>query len=201
MFCDDDDDDDEERKGKGKGMKRTHSVGAILHGHRPPKFRDRNVFATLLFGIFCVVVFEMVFLFFVVSKRDQKNTTTTTTTQTTRRRGGNRRELPFALTSSHAGASNTNEMVCVPSIERDAKPCEPAVRMQRFDTVVAAVKPTCANKLALISLRQYVNPRRIIVVTTEKRFCEKFKTARWDRVFPRGRVRGWSDERENRERD
>ena len=49
--------------------------------------------------------------------------------------------------------------------------------MQRFDTVVAAVKPTCANKLALISLRQYVNPRRIIVVTTEKRFCEKFKTA------------------------
>ena len=165
---------------EGKGMKRTHSVGAILHGHRPPKFRDRNVFATLLFGIFCVVVFEMFFLFFVVSKRDQEHhhlSTTTTTIQTTRRNGGNRRELPFALTSSHAGASNTNEMVCVPSIERDAKPCEPAVQMQRFDTVVAAVKPTCANKLALISLRQYVNPRRIIVVTTEKRFCEKFKTA------------------------
>ena len=181
MFCDDDDDDDEGRKGKERkgNMKRTHSVGAILHGHRPPKFRDRNVFATLLFGIFCVVVFEMFFLFFVVSKRDQKehHHHLSTTTQTTRRRGGNRRELPFALTSAHAGASNTNEMVCVPSIERDAKPCEPAVRMQRFDTVVAAVKPTCANKLALISLRQYVNPRRIIVVTTEKRFCEKFKTA------------------------
>ena len=48
--------------------------------------------------------------------------------------------------------------------------------MRELDRWFAA-KPTCANKLALISLRQYVNPRRIIVMTTEKRFCEKFKTA------------------------
>ena len=49
-------------------MKRTASVGAILHGHRPVKFRDRNVFATLLFGIFCVVVFEMMFFVFFSSR-------------------------------------------------------------------------------------------------------------------------------------
>ena len=110
----------------------------------------------------------MFFLFFVVSKRDQKPTFDD---DADGRRGGNRRELPFALTSAHAGASNTNEMVSQYR-SSEAQTVRTSRWMQRFDTVVAAVKPTCANKLALISLRQYVNPRRIIVVTTEKRFCE-----------------------------
>jgi hypothetical protein len=155
-------------------MKRTASVGAILHGHRPPKFRDRNVLATLMFGIFCVVVFEIFFLAF----------TARSMTSDTRDSSNSRRELPFVggrykknsggdASSSFSFSSNQ----CLPSIEAGAKPCPAAVPMQKFDALVVAVKPTCANKLALMSLRQYVNPRRIIVVTTKKAFCEKFKTA------------------------
>ena len=146
-------------------MKRTASVGAILHGHRPVKFRDRNVFATLLFGIFCVVVFEMMFFVFFSSRE---------------RTSGSRRsrpELPFERTNNEVVMSSSSKS-CLPSIEPNAKPCPPAVAMMReLDALVVAAKPTCANKLALMSLRQYANPRRIIVVTTESRFCEKFKTA------------------------
>ena len=146
-------------------MKRTASVGAILHGHRPVKFRDRNVFATLLFGIFCVVVFEMMFFVF-FSSRER--------TSGSRR---SRRELPFERTNNEVVMSSSSKS-CLPSIEPNAKPCPPEVAMMReLDALVVAAKPTCANKLALMSLRQYANPRRIIVVTTERRFCEKFKTA------------------------
>jgi hypothetical protein len=154
-------------------MKRTASVGAILHGHRPPKFRDRNVLATLTFGIFCVVVFEIFFL-----------ACTNRTLSMTSTENGNdgRRELPFVggrynknINGDHPSSFSSSQ--CLPSIEAGAKPCPAAVPMQKFDALVVAVKPTCANKLALMSLRQYVNPRRIIVVTTEKTFCEKFKTA------------------------
>ena len=146
-------------------MKRTASVGAILNGHRPVKYRDRNVFATLLFGIFCVVVFEMMFFVF-FSSRER--------TSGSRR---SRRELPFERTNNEVVMSSSSKS-CLPSIEPNAKPCPPEVAMMReLDALVVAAKPTCANKLALMSLRQYANPRRIIVVTTERRFCEKFKTA------------------------
>ena len=66
---------------------------------------------------------------------------------------------------------------CLPSIEPNAKPCPPEVAMMRRVGRCLVVKNRMARISSLMSLRQYANPRRIIVVTTERRFCEKFKTA------------------------
>ena len=91
-------------------MKRTASVGAILHGHRPVKFRDRNVFATLLFGIFCVVVFEMMFFVF-FSSRER--------TSGSRR---SRRELPFERTNNEVVMSSSSKWLAVDRTKRETVP-------------------------------------------------------------------------------
>jgi len=88
-----------------------------------------------------------------------------------------RKELPFS-TADGQTSSSSSSTTCYPSIEKNAKVCRPEREiLNDLDVVTVAAKPTCANKLALISLRQYVNPRRIVVITTERKFCEKFVKA------------------------
>ena len=124
MFCDDDDDDDDdERRGGGEREYENHALGRGDSPRAPTADRDRNVAVTV--GGRVPVVFEMVFLFFVVSATKR----TFDDDARRGRRGQNRRELPFALTSSHAGASNANEMAREASIS-DNDGGEPAVRIK-----------------------------------------------------------------------
>eukprot|EP00982_Pelagococcus_subviridis_P005887 29888-Pelagococcus_subviridis.AAC.1 len=82
----------------------------------------------------------------------------------------------LALVASHLAAAILPRVlaayrpgVCVPG--SGLAPCPPEASRVDVDVVSVAAKPTCVTHVAVLALNQYVNPRRIVFVTSSASKC------------------------------